>query len=123
MFLTGFTLYLGANAFQIGLLAAIPALLTSFGFLAGILVNQLKQRRTPTVLASGTARGLFFIPAILLLLNHKMGIGNFLILVGIVNGLLTIANNMWIGWMSDLVPKDMRGRYFGIAIRYLALSV
>jgi len=114
MFLTGFALYLGANAFQIGLLAAIPAILTSFGFLAGILVNQLKQRRTPTVLASGTARGLFFIPAILLLFNHKMGIGNFLILVGIVNGLLTIANNMWIGWMSDLVPKEMRGRYFGI---------
>jgi MFS family permease len=114
MFLTGFALYLGANAFQIGLLAAIPAILTSLGFLAGILVNQLKQRRTPTVLASGTARGLFFIPAILLLFNHKMGIGNFLILVGIVNGLLTIANTMWTGWMSDLVPKEMRGRYFGI---------
>lgn len=114
MFLTGFALYLGANAFQIGQLAAIPAILTSLGFLAGILVNQLKQRRTPTVLTSGTARGLFFIPAVLLLFNHKMGIGNFLILVGIMNGLLTIANNMWTGWMSDLVPKEMRGRYFGI---------
>jgi MFS family permease len=114
LFLTGFALYLGANAFQIGLLAAIPALLTSFGFLSGILVNRLKERRRPTVLTSGIARGLFFIPAILLLVNHRMGLGYFLILVGIVNGLLTIANNIWIGWMGDLVPKDVRGRYFGI---------
>ena len=114
MFLTGFALYLGANAFQIGLLAAIPALLTSIGFLSAILLNRFQERKKPVVLASGIARGLFFVPAILLLFNHKMSIGNFLILVGIVNGLLTIANNMWIGWMSDLVPKEMRGRYFGI---------
>ena len=114
MFLTGFALYLGANAFQIGLLAAIPALLTSFGFLSGILVNRLKGRKRPVVLSSGFARGLFFIPVIFLLLNYKMGLGYFLLLVGMVNGLLTIANNMWIGWMSDLVPKEIRGRYFGI---------
>uniref|UniRef100_A0A7C6EDM1 MFS transporter n=1 Tax=candidate division WOR-3 bacterium TaxID=2052148 RepID=A0A7C6EDM1_UNCW3 len=114
LFLTGFALYLGANVFQIGLLAAIPALLTSFGFLAGILVNKLKERRRPTVLTSGLARGLFLIPAVMLWFNYKMGIGSFLVLVGIVNGLLTIANNIWIGWMSDLVPKGMRGRYFGI---------
>ena len=112
--LTGFALYLGANVFQIGLLAAIPALLTSFGFLSGILVNRFKERRRPTVFASGIARGLFFIPAVLLLFNYKTGIGNFLVLVGLVNGLLTVANNIWTGWMSDLVPKEMRGRYFGI---------
>ncbi|MFB0509862.1 MAG: MFS transporter, partial [bacterium] len=55
MFLTGFALYLGANVFQIGLLAAIPALLTSFGFLSGILVNRLKARKRPVVLSSGFA--------------------------------------------------------------------
>lgn len=114
LFLTGFALYLGANVFQIGLLAALPALLTSFGFLAGILVNQIKERKRPTVLTSGLARGLFLIPAVFCWFNYKMGIGSFLVLVGIVNGLLTIANNIWIGWMSDLVPKAIRGRYFGI---------
>ncbi|MEO0093342.1 MAG: MFS transporter [candidate division WOR-3 bacterium] len=121
LFLTGFALYLGANAFQIGLLAAIPALLTSFGFLSGILVNRLKERKRPTLFASGLARGLFIIPASLLWFNQKMGIGSFLVLVGIMNGLLTIANNIWIGWMSDLVPKTMRGRYFGIRNTILGL--
>ncbi len=114
MFLTGFALYLGATPFYIGLLAAIPAFLTSFGFVSAYLTNRLAERKTLTVLTSGIGRGLFFIPVILLLLNVKVSLSYFLILIGLFNALLTIANNSWLSWMSDLVPRETRGRYFGV---------
>jgi MFS family permease len=114
MFLTGLALYLGATPFHIGLLSAIPALLTSFSFISVFLINRLSERKTLTVLTSGLGRGLFFIPAIFLLLNAKLSLSYFLIIIGVFNASLTIANNAWLSWMSDLVPKETRGRYFGI---------
>jgi len=114
MFLTGFALYLGATPFHVGLLAAIPALLTSFGFVSAYLTNRFPERKTLTVLTSGIGRGLFYIPATLLLLNVKISLSYLLILIGVFNALLTIANNAWLSWMSDLVPKESRGRYFGV---------
>ncbi|MBS4016153.1 MAG: MFS transporter [Candidatus Latescibacteria bacterium] len=114
MFLTGFALYLGATPFHIGLLAAIPALLTSFGFVSAYLVNRLEHRKPLTIITSSTSRLLFFIPALLLLFNYKPSLSHFLILIGIFNALLTIADNSWLSWMSDLVPRESRGRFFGI---------
>jgi MFS family permease len=114
MFLTGFALYLGATPFHVGLLAAIPALLTSFSFVSAYLTNRFPERKTLTVLTSGIGRGLFYIPATLLLLNVKISLSYLLILIGVFNALLTIANNAWLSWMSDLVPKESRGRYFGV---------
>lgn len=114
MFLTGFALYLGASAFHIGLLAAIPALLTSLGFVSAFLVNRLSRRKPLTVITSGIGRALFFIPALLLLFNIKLQLSHLLIIVGVFNALLIIADNSWLSWMSDLVPKEMRGRFFGI---------
>lgn len=114
MFLTGFALYLGATPFHIGLLAAIPALLTSFGFVSAYLVNRLQHRKPLTIVTSGISRLLFFIPALLLLFNYKPSLSYFLILIGVFNALLTIADNSWLSWMSDLVPRESRGRFFGI---------
>ncbi len=121
MFLTGFALFLGATPFHIGFLAAIPAFLSSLSFISVYLVNRLPERKTLTVLTSSIGRGLFFIPVFLLLFNIKISLSYFLILIGVFNALLTIANNSWLSWMSDLVPKDTRGRYFGI--RNTALGV
>jgi MFS family permease len=114
MFLTGFALYLGATPFHIGLLAAIPALLTSFGFVSAYLVNRLQHRKPLTIMTAGTSRMLFYIPAFLLLFNYKPSLSFLLVLIGVFNALLTIADNAWLSWMSDLVPKERRGRFFGI---------
>ncbi len=114
VFLTGFVLYLGANAFEIGLLAAIPALFASFSLVSAFLINRLEERRKLTIWTAGIGRALFFIPVLLMILKYKIHLGYFLLLIGVFNGLLTIAGNAWTSWMSDLVPKEIRGRYFGI---------
>ncbi|MCS7258122.1 MAG: MFS transporter, partial [candidate division WOR-3 bacterium] len=100
--------------FHIGILAAIPAFLTGLGFLSAYMINRLTYRKTLTIITSGIARMLFIIPVIFLLLKSKISLVFFLVLIGIFNALLVIADNAWLSWMSDLVPQDIRGRFFGI---------
>ncbi|MEO0072087.1 MAG: MFS transporter [candidate division WOR-3 bacterium] len=121
MFLVGYALYLGATPFHIGVLAGIPAFLTGLGFVAAYLINRVTYRKAITMITSGIARLLFIIPVIFLALGSKMPLLSFLIMIGFFNALLVIADNAWLSWMSDLVPQDIRGRFFGI--RNTAMSL
>ena len=114
MFLTGLALLLGANAFQIGLLAAIPAVTAVFSFLATLLVRRFGARRSLTVWAAGVGRTLFVVLAGLLLLRARIDLGLFFAVVVGYNVLLAIANISWNSWMRDLVPEARRGRYLGM---------
>lgn len=114
MFLTGLALFLGANSFQIGLLAAIPALVSVFGFGAGFLVRRAGARKGLTVWTSGIGRSAFIVLVPLLLLRLKFGLGLFFAVIAAYNVLLALANTTWNSWMSDLVPEERRGRFFGL---------
>jgi MFS family permease len=114
MFLTGLALFLGANSFQIGLLAAIPALVSVFGFAAGFLVRRAGARKGLAVWTSGIGRAAFIVLVPLLLLKLRFGLGPFFAVILAYNVLLVTANTTWNSWMSDLVPEDRRGRFFGL---------
>ncbi|MEO0225680.1 MAG: MFS transporter [candidate division WOR-3 bacterium] len=114
MFLTSFALFIGLNNIGIGLLSAIPAFFTGFAFFSIYLIKILKSRRTLCVLLSGLGRGIFFIFGLLLILNLKIGHGLFFSLIIIHNIFMNLSGNAWLSWMSDLVPREIRGRYFGL---------
>lgn len=114
MFLTGLALLLGANSFHIGLLAAVPALISVFGFFSGFLVRRIGSRRGLTVWTSGTGRVLFVVLVPFLLLRLRLSLGLFFAVVAGYNVLLAVAGTSWNSWMSDLVPEERRGRYFGM---------
>jgi hypothetical protein len=113
MFLTSLALSIGLNDIGIGFLSAIPAFFTGFGFLAIYFVHLLKNRRTLCVFASGLGRGLFLIIGLMLLAGMRVHHGLFLFIIALHNVLLNLASNAWLSWMSDLVPSNTRGRYFG----------
>ncbi len=114
MFLMSFALYIGLNNVGIGILSAIPAFFTGAAFFSIYLVNFFKNRRQLCVLFSGIGRGVFLIIGVLLLFNVSIHPGLFFLIVIIHNILLNFSSNAWLSWMSDLVPKDKRGSYFGI---------
>jgi len=113
MFLTGLALFLGANSFQIGLLSAVPALVASFGFLAGFLVRRLGHRRPLVTWTAGIGRVVFVGYLPFLLLGRKFDLSLFFAVVFVSSILMTIAGTTWTSWMSELVPDERRGRYFG----------
>jgi len=114
MFLTSYALYLGLNDFGIGLLSAIPAFFTGCAFFSVYLVQVIGNRRRLCVLFSGLGRGLFLVFGIALLFRIRFNPALFFVLIAGHNALMSIAGNAWQSWMSELVPREKRGFYFGI---------
>ncbi|MGB9742227.1 MAG: MFS transporter [bacterium] len=122
MFLAGLALFLGANSFQIALLSAIPALASSFSFLAGYLVRRTNTRRQLVIWTAGLGRAVYIILIPLLFTGSKIKIPFFLLLVALSGILLAIAGTVWTSWISDLVPEERRGRFFGLRNAILNLT-
>jgi MFS family permease len=114
MFLTGLALWLGANSFQIGLLSAIPALMTGFGFLSGYLVRRAGARKELLIWTAGIGRSVFIVLVPFLLLRMKVSLVLFFATVAVSSLIMTIAGTVWTSWISDLVPEERRGRFFGL---------
>lgn len=116
VFLSGFAILLGANNFQIGLLGALPFIGQLFQFLSAYLEARFANRRA-IVLYSALAGRLVW--AFLLCLPFAgwptaWQLTVFFIALGFSYGLNGMAGNAWMSWMSDLVPPNRRGSYFGI---------
>jgi MFS family permease len=114
MFLTGLALWLGANSFQIALLSAIPALVAAFGFLSGYLVRWAGERKNLLVWTAGIGRSVFIVLVPFLLLRMKVHLVLFFVTVALSSLIMNIAGTVWQSWISDLVPEERRGRFFGL---------
>lgn len=115
-FLTGFALLLGANAFVLGLIGALPYIGQLFQFAGAYLEARFGERRRLTFWTALTSRGLWGLLAVLPFLDG-LGAGRlpvFLVVLALSQVLISIAGNAWTSWMSDLVPPRERGRYFGV---------
>ncbi len=114
MFLTGLALWLGANSFQIALLSAIPALVTGFGFLSGFLVRRSGSKKRLVIWTAGIGRSVFAVLVPFLLLRVHVSLVLLLATVAVSSIIMTIAGTTWTSWISDLVPEERRGRFFGL---------
>ncbi len=111
---TGLALLLGAGSFALSILAAMPVLGALLQFPTAWWVERYGNRRNVSVVGT-LGRQLWLVPAGLLFLPLPLGIklGLFLFAAAIGYMLLAIASNAWTGWMTDLIPPSVRGRYFG----------
>jgi MFS family permease len=114
-FLAAFALALGANNFQIGLLAAIPSITQMLQIAAVILIEKLRWRKAITVLTWLPAQLFWFpIAAIPFLIPIPSPLAVTLLLgIMVTRGLLAaITNCSWNTWVCDLVPKNILGNFF-----------
>ena len=114
--LTGFALWLGASPFGIGLLTSLPAFAGMAQLLAPYFTERQGQRK-PLVLLTVAGQRLLWLPITLipfLALPGAWGVALLVLLVTVSTMLGAVAAVPWLSWMGDLVPKDMRGRYFAM---------
>ncbi len=118
--LTNFLMDLGASAAQIGLLASIPLVANLLQPLGAYWSEQLTSRHWYCL-------GIY-IPSRLLWLLLLLGLGllhwDYIEPQALIMGTLAIAflsygvgalgSAAWLSWMAVLVPKRLRGRYFGL---------
>jgi HEAT repeat protein/Na+/melibiose symporter-like transporter len=121
VFITGFALWLGANYFWIGLLSALPALCFLVNFPGAVWADRYASRKMFSLRAAFVER-LWFILIIPIALfathqPHPVSFSAPMLLLVIVLTLSALSGAMgtsaWLEWLTDLVPEDMRGRYFG----------
>jgi MFS family permease len=116
VFLTGFALFLGMNDFMIGLLAALPFLVTVFQLPTSYLIEKRGRRKKIAIVAVATAR-LIWIPILILGVIPLVSLPTASLLVlGLIfisYTFVTISYVSWLSWLADLVPDSMRGRFFG----------
>ena len=116
VFLTGFAVYLGMNEFTIGLLGAMPFLVTVFQLPAAYFVQKRGNRKKITIWCSLSAR-ILWVPILALALlsvpSATIRVPIILVLILLHYALGSASFVAWISWMSDLVPDRMRGTFFG----------
>lgn len=121
--LTGYALYLGASPFEISIILSLPFLTQLVQPLSPRIIDAVGDLRKLTaygILFSRLIWALIGFLPILFLFNVKP-VGLFIVLVGASLILFNISQNSWLLWMSDLIPRKMRGRFFGRRNMYIGL--
>ncbi|HEY6978436.1 MAG TPA: MFS transporter [Chitinophagaceae bacterium] len=110
-FLVAMALLMGANNFQIGLLAALPTFTNMFQLLSIWLVRRYNNRRAIAVICGLLARSPLVIIGILpLFTSSSVEVLIFFLFFYYFFG--SIAGPSWNSWMKDLVPEKSLGAYF-----------
>jgi len=121
-FLTGLALMLGANDFEIGLLAAIPFLAQVAQLFSAYLTDRTGKRKAIAVWSIFVSRQICWILLAVFLLPSSWRLQ---VLIGVVilsNFTTMIAAPGWLAWMAELVPEKIRGRYFGSRSAAVAIA-
>ncbi|HEX2864960.1 MAG TPA: MFS transporter [Deinococcales bacterium] len=119
--LTGYALYLGANAFQLGLLGSLPLLAQASAPFAAWMAGRAGRRKPLAMLFALLGRGAWLFAAALPLLiaPGPLRVDALLALILVSSLLVTANSTLWQSWIGDVVPRRERGRYFGFRSSFL----
>lgn len=111
---TGFALWLGASSLWMGVLGAIPTLAALVQMASSYAVERRGERRLFTAWFTLACRVLW-LPILLVpfFMPTHLRFGAFVALFTVACVLGNIPAPAFNSWLSDLVPPDHRGRYFG----------
>jgi len=112
-FITKLLVIMGASPLQYSMLSAIGQLSAIWQPLGVAFSHHIGQRRWPCVWITLIGRFLtLFLGAALLFPNQREGIWFLLVLLFFSAGFQATGANLWIAWISDLIPLKIRGRFF-----------
>ncbi|MDY0152573.1 MAG: MFS transporter [Candidatus Cloacimonas sp.] len=112
-FITKLMVILGASPMHYSLLSALGQVSAIWQPLGVAFTHHLKQRKMACVWITAIGRFLtFFLGLSLLFPIQQHGIWFALILMFFSAGFQAMGANIWIAWVSDLIPLSIRGRFF-----------
>lgn len=118
-FLVAMALLMGANNFQVGLLAALPTFTNIFQLLSIWLVRKYNNRRAIAVICGYLARiPLLAIGILPFFFSSSTTVGVLIFFLFFHYFFGSIAGPSWNSWMKDLVPENSLGTYFAKRSRF-----
>jgi len=114
VFQTGYALFLGAGSFWMGIIGAVPTVSALVQLVSSVWVERLGERKRLTAWFSLLSRTLW-LPILLIpwLVPRDLWLYAFVLLFTLSSIALQVPVPAFTSWLSDLVPADHRGRYFG----------
>jgi MFS family permease len=118
-FLVALALLMGANNFQIGMLASLPTFTNIFQLVSIWLVRRFNNRRAISVYCSILARvPLIVIGCIALFSKSSANINMLIFFLSFFYLFGSIAGPSWNSWMKDFIPENSLGTFFSKRTRY-----
>ncbi|MBF2016109.1 MAG: MFS transporter [Rivularia sp. T60_A2020_040] len=120
--LSNFLVELGATPVQIGMLSSIPMLVNLLQPLGAYFSERTKSRHSFCLWTHGVARLIWLFLAIAIgmvswgksdLDNHQLVVLTLLTILA-SHVFTALGSASWLSWMAMLVPRQLRGRYFGV---------
>ncbi len=116
--LSNFLVELGATPFQIGLLASIPMIVNLLQPLGAFLADRTTSRRRYNLWVYSISRLLWLPLAGAILIDggqqSQFLIGATLAVMLLTHVIGAMGSASWLAWIATLVPRQLRGRYFGL---------
>lgn len=118
--LSSFLLDLGANSFEIGMLASLPMIANLLQPIGALLSNRAKSRHDYGIWTFLPSRLLWLVLLVGIVFQGKnldfsaQLVYLTLILVGVSNVLASLGSASWMSWLATIVPQKLRGRYYSI---------
>ncbi len=113
-FQIGLARLLGANDFWLGVITAVPALTGAIQFLTAYLADVSPSRRRLVLRYAFWSRLPWVAIASLPILDKSLPRKELFVALLILSAVFgSIAAPAFLAWLTDLVPPDQRGRYFG----------
>jgi MFS family permease len=111
---TPLALALGASSAQIGILNSLENLASTVSYFPGAMLTKYFSRKSIWMVSQLISRILIWIPIILLPFLPVDGrVLILIILLAVSNFFLYVRSPAWSSMMGDLVPENVRGKYFG----------
>ena len=112
--LTGWALHLGCGPLLVGLVVALPQLAQLVQLPAAWSTSLLGHRRAALWMVGLSRQALLPLVALPFLPIGDGAKRAILVAVAALSAILGVAgNNAWTAWMGELVPRGIRGRFFG----------
>lgn len=122
-FIIKFMVLLNATPFQFAFTLALGQLSAVFQPLGVVFTHYIKKRKWACVWITAIGRSLtFFLGFALFFASAQMGVWFLIALLFASVSLTAIGGNIWIAWMSDLIPLRIRGRFFSRRNQILLLA-
>ena len=122
-FQTGFALALHCSNFEIGVLAGTASIVGLLQLTAPAVMRHFPSRRNFVSTVAFASR-MVWLPMLLIpfILPRPAWVPALLLLTLLASALGATTGATWVDWMSDLVPMENRGRYFGIRNLYCGVT-
>jgi MFS family permease len=110
---TTLALYFNASPLYISIMTSFPIIAQMFQIFTPKVNNMIGSRKKGMVVNAFVSRSLFLVLPILIFLDVRSN-NSLLLIILLFSFFGTFVGNTWTALMKEVVPFDLRGKYFGI---------